>query len=142
MTTVVLKQKTKLKNFSINTEISSVTKKRKRKHYKKEEQGILKACLEFLQLKGCLVYRNNSGIVFVENGNGSKRAIRMGMPGAPDIIGCAPGGIFLAIECKTKTGKVSQQQKEFLQKVHSFGGFSIIVRDVEDLVEKFNERFK
>lgn len=112
-----------------------------RKKYKKEEQTILKACLDFLRLKGCVVFRNNAGVVFVEE-KGRRRAIRMGTPGAPDIIGCAPGGIFIAIECKTKNGRVSQKQKDFLENIKNLGGFSLIVRNVEGLIEEFNKRFK
>lgn len=100
------------------------------------EQALVKACLEYLSYVNCVAFRNNSGVVFVDNGDGSKRAVRMGIPGVSDIIGFTPDGRFLAIECKTEKGKLSKSQVEFLRKVELAGGVALVVRDVNGLVDR------
>jgi len=105
----------------------------KHKKYKKEEQKLVKACIDYLRYKGFLVLRNNSGMIFI-NDNGKIRSIRAGMAGSADIIACSPGGRFFAIECKSKTGKLTESQKEFLQKVSELGGVALVVRNIDELI--------
>ncbi len=45
----------------------------------------------------------------------------MSYPGVADILGILPGGRFLAIEVKTRRGRVSSRQKAFLKKVNDRG---------------------
>jgi hypothetical protein len=48
--------------------------------------------------------------------------------GIADIIGILPGGRFLAIECKSEKGKLSEDQKNFGQMVRDAGGVYLVVR--------------
>ena len=104
----------------------------KHKKYKKEEQKLVKACIDYLRYKGFLVLRNNSGRIFINN-NGKIRAVRSGMAGSADIIACSPDGRFFAIECKSKNGRLTESQKEFLQKVSDLGGVALVVRNIGQL---------
>jgi tricorn protease-like protein len=105
----------------------------KHKKYKKEEQKLVKACMDYLRCKGFLVLRNNSGRIFI-NDNGKIRAIRAGMAGSSDIIACSPDGRFFAIECKSKKGRLTENQKEFLRKVSELGGVALVVRNIDELI--------
>jgi len=106
------------------------------KRYKKEEQQLVKVCMEYLQIKGFLVLRNNTGKIII-NENGKTRAIKTGLSGSADIIACSPKGKFVAIECKSKKGKLTEKQREFLLKVSELGGISLVVRNVDELINMF-----
>ena len=42
---------------------------------------------------------------------------------------------FLAIEVKTKTGKVSLDQAKFLKLVNESGGLGFVARSVDDVID-------
>lgn len=106
---------------------------KRNKKYKKEESNLVKACMEYLKYTGYLAIRNNSGLIIL-NSNNKNRAIKMGAIGAFDIIACSTKGKFVAIECKSKNGKLSKKQEEFMNKVRKLGGIAIVVRSLEDLM--------
>lgn len=121
-------------------EFDRVKSKTKRK---REEQILLQGCLTYLKLRGCLVFRNNSGIIFLPRDNeNSKRAIRIGMQGASDIVGCFPDGRFLAVECKSRKGRITNCQKEFLDAVRARGGIALVVRSVDELHSFIEQELK
>lgn len=97
------------------------------------EKYVLKACVQYLSLKGYQVIRNNSGAIQVEGTTG-KRFIRFGARGSSDIIACSPEGRFVAVECKSSVGKLSTLQKDFLQNVKKMGGVAIVARSIDDLI--------
>ena len=81
---------------------------------------------------GCLVWRNNTGVLPDRRGI----PIRFGLcPGSADIIGIAPGGQFLAVEVKTKTGRATDAQHAFIAAVIRAGGRAGIARSPEEAVE-------
>lgn len=55
--------------------------------------------------------------------------------GIADILGIFPNGKFLAIEIKTKTGRVSPDQKMFLDRINEMGGLAFVARGI-DCVDK------
>ena len=97
------------------------------------ENDVVKACLEYLRWKRIPAWRiNNTGVW------DPVRKIYRKSPnitaGVSDIIAIVPPtGKMLAIECKTKTGKVSQSQRLFLEDVLRAGGEAIVARCVDDL---------
>ena len=96
------------------------------------ESAVLQQCLAYLHVRGIFAWRNNIGAAKTEDG----RFVRFGIPGASDIIGVLPGGRFLAVECKRSTGgRVSDQQKAFLEKIKNAGGLAVIATSLEDLME-------
>lgn len=60
----------------------------------------------------------------------------MSHKGIPDIIGVLPGGKALLIEIKREGGKVSEEQKSFLENARELGAKAFIARCVEDLMKE------
>lgn len=98
---------------------------------KRSETNILNDCMVALSAAGCLAWRNNTGQLPDANG----RPIRFGLcVGSSDIIGIAPDGIFVAIECKTQLGQPTQAQLNFIAAVIRAGGRAGIARSAADAV--------
>ena len=98
---------------------------------KTSEADVLKACLEYLRIRGHFVWRQNTG-----QATTSGRRIRFGIPGCADIIGITRySGKFLAVECKSLTGRQSIEQVSFERECKSRGGIYILARSIEDLKE-------
>jgi hypothetical protein len=56
------------------------------------------------------------------------------MLGVSDIIG-SWHGIFLAVEIKTPTGRLTEPQKEFQRRVIEKGGVAFVIHSVEEIVD-------
>lgn len=82
-----------------------------------------------LEPRACF-FRNNIGTAVMA---GAQRPVQFGVggKGGADLIGICDGR-FVALECKTATGRVSVDQLAFLACVRAAGGFAAIVRSVED----------
>lgn len=63
-----------------------------------------------------------------------------GYPGAGDITGILPDGRRLEIECKSPTGKQSEKQRKFQEKIEQNGGVYLLVRSERDLEEQWKCR--
>ncbi len=48
--------------------------------------------------------------------------------GIPDFIGCSRSGHFVAVECKSKTGKLTKKQELTLQMICKSGGYAYVAR--------------
>lgn len=93
------------------------------------ESIVLKQCLEYLQIRGIFVFRNNTGAL-----KAGRRFIRFGFPGSSDILGILPDGRFLAIECKReKGGRLSEAQKDFISRINANGGVAMCVHSLDEL---------
>jgi hypothetical protein len=92
------------------------------------EAPILHACLAWLHQQGVFAWRNNSGTLWT---NG--QPVSFGYPGSADIIGVLSTGQFLAVECKSPTGKQSEKQAKFQAKIEQNKGVYLLVRNVEEL---------
>ena len=80
------------------------------------EGNILNDCMVALSNAGATVWRNNVGVLPDKTG----RPIRFGLcVGSSDIIGIAPDGKFLAVECKTALGQPTDAQSRFIAVVRS-----------------------
>ena len=102
----------------------------------KPESKLVRACLEFLELKGWYAFRvNNMGVY-----DPTRKVYRTfsGTPGVADII-AVRFGRFLAVECKTKTGVQSAAQKTFQCNVEANGGVYVLARKVDDLDDGLKE---
>lgn len=96
---------------------------------KTTEAGVLKACLQLLDLRGIFAWRNNSGAL----PNAEGRPVRFGKPGSSDIFGILPGGRFLAVECKRPGGKPTATQAVFLESIRVAGGVALVIDDPREL---------
>lgn len=105
-----------------------------------KEQDILNACLQYLQLRGFLAWRQNSGAV-VSVHQGRRRFVRFnGAPGCADILGIVGHlGTFLAVEIKRPGNKPTAKQLSFLDAVRRHGGMAIVADSVESLARQLGE---
>jgi len=98
------------------------------------EANILNDCLVALSAAGCMVFRNNTGALPDRTGSG--RIVKFGLcNGGSDIIGIALDGRFLAVECKTATGRASPDQLRFIDAVNKAGGRAGIARSAQEAVD-------
>ena len=97
------------------------------------EGSVVRAVLDYLAIRGIVAWRNNTTGVY----DPTRKAFRTnaGRNGISDIIGCLPGGRFLAIECKAGRGKLSAAQVEFQKDIIRQGGLHIVAYRVEDVIE-------
>jgi hypothetical protein len=93
---------------------------------------VLKACLDFLRMKGIFCWRNNQGVI--PTGKGGYRRFQ-GLKGVSDILGILPDGTgrFLAIECKRPGAYLRPEQKIFLRRISDLCGIALVVRSVDEL---------
>jgi hypothetical protein len=100
------------------------------------ESGVLSAVMQTLQVYGFVCIRNNSGAART----GAGRLVKFGSPGSADIIACAPGGRFVAVECKRPGGRLTGPQREWLEKITRAGGEAIVAESVNSLKEQLLAR--
>ena len=94
-----------------------------------KEMDVMRACMLALSEAGCLIWRNNVGVLPDRNGV----PIRFGLcVGSADLIGITPCGRFLAVEVKTKTGRVRPEQQRFIDAVNAKGGVAGVARSPAD----------
>ena len=99
---------------------------------KTPERDVLRACLEYLRLKGHYVIRVNGGAFRTDKGHYVRCT---DMPGVPDLIGLTWDGKPLAVECKSSTGKQSKEQELFMKNWIYRQGVYVVARSVECLKE-------
>jgi hypothetical protein len=99
-----------------------------------KEQNILKLIQLAASSHGCVLHRNNVG-AYKHPAEGYMIRYGVGGPGGSDLIGWTSDGIFIAIEVKTKTGKASQKQLNFIEQVKKSGGKAGIARSVDDALK-------
>ena len=91
------------------------------------EQEIQKQIIDYLKIKGCLVFKhNNFGKV---RGHFYHNTI-----GVSDIIGLNKNGKFIAVEVKKPGGKPSKEQIEFLEDVKNKNGIAILAESLDDIM--------
>ncbi|MCL2007417.1 MAG: VRR-NUC domain-containing protein [Treponema sp.] len=99
------------------------------------ESHILKGCLHYLEARGIYHWRNNTGAVRI----GPGRFMRFGKVGSSDILGILRGGRFLCVECKAPNGRLSPEQKQFLDDIRGLGGLALVVRSWQELDRALRE---
>ena len=103
------------------------------------EGSVQAAVLRYLRLdcRVAWVQRFNTGAhVTAEtppSGKPKRRFIRYAFPGCADLLGQLRDGRFLAVEVKTRTGRVSPAQQAFLATVARHGGVALLARSIEDV---------
>lgn len=106
-----------------------------------KEQDLVKPCLEYLHLQGCLAWRQNTGAESATY-KGKRRWIRFGVPGMSDIIGACPDGRFLAVELKQPGKEPTEKQETFLRSVHAIGGVAIVATSLDELMEEWQKKYR
>jgi len=101
------------------------------------EADILRAIMALLKRhpRVAQCWRQNSGTFQERNRDGSVRYIRANtQKGMSDIMGVLKDGRTLAIEVKSRVGKMRPGQDEFLQTIRQAGGVAGVCRSVDDAV--------
>ena len=101
------------------------------------ESDILRAIMQLLKRhpRVAQCWRQNSGTFQERNRDGSVRYIRANtQKGMSDIMGVLKDGRTLAIEVKSRTGRMRPGQAEFLATIRQAGGVAGVCRSVEDAV--------
>ena len=83
--------------------------------------------------QGCRLFRYQVGLFYTRFGT----PVKCGTAGVSDLIGF-DGPRFLAVEVKTPSGRLSEEQCAFLNAVNSAGGLAFCARSVEEFVDKLN----
>ena len=104
-----------------------------RKALQPKEGDIQKGILELLFWKGIFAWRNNTTGVYDPTRKSFRKSNNL--LGVSDILGILPDGRFLAIEVKSKVGRVSLEQTTFLENINRNGGLAFVARSISD-VEK------
>ena len=111
------------------------------------ERDVLRACLDYLKLRGVFHFRVNNAGIFNQKSGGY---FHHGMLGISDIIAVLPQiieihgekvtqGVICCIEVKSPTGKTSTHQDAFLGQINRLGGLGVVVRSVDDLKKALDE---
>lgn len=99
------------------------------------ERAIQNQICAYLRLMGALVFIHDSvGIYDVKAGRFRTNKSPYRIRGVSDLLGIYKGRP-LAIEVKTKTGRVSPYQKEFLDRWRAAGGVGFVARSVDDVMK-------
>lgn len=97
-----------------------------------KETDVQASIIQYLNFRGIFAWRNNTIGVW----DAKRKRYRTNphtMKGVSDIIGILENGKFLAIECKSETGTLSREQKDFIDNINRHGGHAICARSVEDV---------
>ncbi|MCQ2598305.1 MAG: VRR-NUC domain-containing protein [Treponema sp.] len=102
----------------------------------KVESIVQKECLQILSAYNIFHWRQNSGGIFVHGHYYKITSVK----GVSDIIGILPDGRFIAVEVKrSKGGRVSEDQKQFLSAIEQNHGIALVINDSKILEEKLKE---
>lgn len=96
------------------------------------EKHIENQIIGFLRANGVLCFKVKSTATYDRKGGFYRSISKNYMLGVADIIGIFKG-TPLAIEVKTKTGRLSQNQITFLKTWKEQGGIAIIARSLDDV---------
>jgi len=89
----------------------------------------------------CRLFRLNSGLAWqgkiIEQSPtrlvlSYPRPVKLAVAGFSDIAGWSSGGIFTAIEAKSKNGRLSEEQAAFIKTVRMAGGRAGVARSVDE----------
>ncbi|GHT78535.1 hypothetical protein FACS1894130_05290 [Spirochaetia bacterium] len=99
-------------------------------------EGRIKAdCLRYLERRGIFCWNNPTGAVRVA----PDRWLHFGKKGSADLLGCLPGGRFLAVEVKAPGGRLSPEQRQFLDDVKTLGGLCLVVKGWKEIDSALRE---
>lgn len=101
------------------------------------EEHIIQNNIRIALSNDCVIFRGNVGKGFTKDG----RYFDTGLPkGFPDLFGFRKSdGRAVFIEVKTYKGKPSKEQKNFINKILSYGAIAGVCRSTEDALNLIKE---
>ena len=100
--------------------------------YKLLEKDIQLAICDYLALHKYFFWRQNTTSVYDPTNKRFRSMPKYSKNGVPDII-LIKDGMFIGLEVKRPTGKISDSQKEFQDGVEKVGGQYHVVTCIEDV---------
>lgn len=122
------------KGVRVNFELVAPVPKRKNR---KPEGAALIEVLRVLRAHPNVawVHRMNSGAAQIKG-----RFVRFGFRGCSDLLGQLTNGQVLAVEIKSRTGRLREEQAVFIELVNAYGGCAFVARNAIDVFRAFKER--
>lgn len=102
---------------------------------KRNENEVMNAVCLYLKAKGYFFWRQNNQAVYDPTKKIFRRKPKFALNGVPDIL-MIKDGRLIGIETKTKSGRLSQNQKEVKEKFFENGASYIMVQEINDLIER------
>jgi hypothetical protein len=117
---------------------SAATAKKTREKRPSPTNALTKSIIMLLTLEGCAAWRQNNGAVY-DASFGGYRAGSV-TPGISDVLGYHKAtGRFVAVEVKTGSDTLSEEQIAFLDNVRAAGGFACEGRSIDQVRREFIE---
>ena len=115
------------------------------------ETDLVQEILVELSARDCLVWRNNTGMLYETIPTGQfiggrptyfrGRPVRFGLEGGPDVIGWQRrSGLWLGVEGKSKRGQLREAQERFAVQARASPVLYGVARSVDDVVLILNRR--
>jgi len=82
-------------------------------------------------------WRNNSQGTYDPSAGQFRQMTGHARKGVADIIGVLPGGRALFIEVKSKGGRLSSEQSEFIKEVSNTGALAFMADDLKSCLKHF-----
>lgn len=102
------------------------------------EKALQNEIMGYLDFEKIFRFQINNSLTFDKNLGAYRKKNRWFVYGVSDIIGIYKGKFF-AVEVKTKTGRLSEHQKIFLNNVKTNGGIAIVARSIDDVKRGLDE---
>lgn len=116
-----------------------MAKKFKLKLQYPSEKQVQDTILEWLNLQPrTFAWRQNSGKFLIQHPSGKKYMVVVGTKGMCDIIASWKGR-FLAIEVKSFIGKLSDEQRDFIEMINDRGGISFVAHSLDEVIKTLEE---
>lgn len=90
--------------------------------------------MEWLWENKYLFWRNQNIGVFDPYSGKFRRKSKYELLGVSDILGCIDGKL-VCIEVKSATGRLSDNQKKFIEMIENAGGIAGVARNIDDVKE-------
>ena len=108
-----------------------------------KEKEIENNILMFLGHLGLFCWKNQSvGVYNVQRGVFMRSRNIYHIKGVSDILGLMPDGRMLAIEVKSKTGRISPEQMKFITLVNKNGGVAFVSRSIQQTWDQLKTHLK
>jgi hypothetical protein len=109
---------------------------------RREEQSLSNAVMNYLAIKGILHYKTRtSGVIFHRPGGGigyGKDRYAVTQRGAADILAWHEGEAY-AFELKAPKGKVSPEQKSWIERFNEAKGIGMVIRSLDEVMNIFED---
>ena len=106
-----------------------------------KETALVHQVIDYLELKGHLVTRFNTGAARATSSTGRQYMLRFGSVGWADVMGTEKGtGTTIAVECKVGKNTRTEAQIRFANWVLANNAIYILAYSLDDVINYFDKR--